>query len=563
MALSRRELLRQSALLAGVLGSGHSVRSLAGALEAGHWRRNLPPPDPLLHLMNRASFGVTQAMLDEAPAMPEAWLEQQLSPLAIDDSAVDALVARDFPGYLLPYTEQLLFYSQLSSNSITRDQLMTADVGGMLQAVEDQAEDPMQEPVERRTAIGRMALDLQGASFYYQHYSKRQLREVMVDFWSNHFNVYLWADGQTRQFRPQEDRLVIRPHALGNFHQLLRASASSPAMLAYLDGSDNRRGKPNENYARELLELHTLGIEHYHAGREEECPQGHYSEADVREVARCFTGWTFNASGQMHFVPDRHEPGDKQVLGVTIAGREGPLGVVEGFEVLELLAGQAGTARHIARKLCERFISDSPPLSALDAVEASFRSSGGDIPAVLRTLFGSAAFAESADEKFLRPLDFLHRCLRILEASMRHDPELRNSATQPIWRNRIYLDFEREYLGREGQELFSWDTPDGYPQTAAHWANPNALLQRWRAAAQLLDKRAWSGFVSVDLARLSEGRSGADLVDHLAHRVLRRPLLSEDRARLVALATAPAADAQASLRAVLTVMLGSAYFQLY
>lgn len=562
MALSRRELLRRSALLAGMLGGLNGARSYAAARDAGHWRENLPPPDPLLHLMNRASFGVTEAMRRQAPSSPQAWLEQQLDPLAIDDSAVDVLVARDFPGYLLPYPEQLVYYSELSSSSISRDQLMQGDADGMMQALGDQLQQPTTAPVSQRTNVGRMALDLQGASFYYQHYSTRQLREVMVDFWSNHFHVHLWADGQTRQFRPQEDRLVIRAHVLGNFEHMLQGSAASPAMLAYLDGNSNRKGRPNENYARELLELHTLGIEHYHPGSEETRPPGHYSEEDVRQVARCFTGWTYNKLGQLQFVPERHELGDKRVLGVTIAGREGLLGVHEGQEVLRLLARHEGTARHIARKLCERFISDSPPTATVNEVAASFHAGSGDIAQTLRTLFSSEGFAASTDEKFLRPLDFLHRLLRILEVELRHDPELRAS-TPPIWRNRIYLDFEREYLGKEGHGLFAWDTPDGYPQAAAYWANPNALLQRWRAAALLLENEAWRGFASLDLAALGEGRSGAALVDHLAARVLRRGLLAEDREQLIALALTPAPDPRGPLIAVLTAMLGSAYFQLF
>ena len=178
-------------------------------------------------------------------------------------------------------------------------------------------------------------------------YSRRQLQERMVEFWSDHFNIYAFK-GQGPQFKVVDDHETIRAHALGKFRDLLGASARSAAMLGYLDNTSNRKGVPNENYARELMELHTLGV------------HGGYTQRDVKEVARCLTGWTTEKHwhrGRFLFDPDAHDNGAKQVLGLTIAPGGG---VTDGERVLDMLAGHPSTARHLARKLCVHFLGDAP-----------------------------------------------------------------------------------------------------------------------------------------------------------------------------------------------------------
>src|SRR5882672_11421620 len=231
-------------------------------------------------------------------------------------------------------------------------------------------------------------------------YSERQLYEVMVQFWSDHFNIDP-SKGDCKWLKVADDRDVIRKHALGKFPEMLRASALSPAMLWYLDGRVNRRSqptdKPNENYARELLELHTLGV------------HGGYTQRDVMEVARCLTGWTVRSTdkkfqiGKVEFNPALHDFGAKEVLGQPMAAAPDGLSVEareqrgreELDRVLEIVARHQSTAQHIGAKLCRHFIADEPPATAVSAVAAAFVRSSGDIRTTLRALFATEEFGQS------------------------------------------------------------------------------------------------------------------------------------------------------------------------
>ena len=223
------------------------------------------------------------------------------------------------------------------------------------------------------------AIELATAAGYRATYSRRQLYEIMVDFWTNHFNIFIGAPPEIF-LKSKDDREVIRPHALGKFPDLLRASAMSPAMLTYLDNAFSKQENPNENYARELLELHTLGVD------------GGYTQKDVEETARVFTGWTVTSfrdsdrPGYFVFRPFWHDTHEKTVLGHHFHAN---VGQEEGEQLLEILAMYPSTARQICQKLCRRFVADDPPQALVERAAETYLASGGDIREVLTTILTS------------------------------------------------------------------------------------------------------------------------------------------------------------------------------
>lgn len=297
---------------------------------------------------------------------------------------------------------------------------------------------------------------LQQAAILRAVYSRWQLRERMVDFWSNHFNVYA-RKAMGVQMLGTDTTGVLRKHALGRFPDMLRASARSPAMLSYLDNQQNRKGVANENYARELMELHSLGV------------GGGYTQKDVQEVARCLTGWTIedrflHAKGTFRFAPELHDDGEKKVLGVTIPAGGGE---TDGDRVLDIVAHHPSTARYIARKMTRYFHGDEDP-ALVDKVAAVYEKSGGDIRAMLRPLLSSDALA-SSPPILKRPFDFLVSSLRVTNADTDADGGL------------------QEYLAQLGQPLFQWPMPDGYPDKTSAWTG--SMLARWNFAIDMTQNR--------------------------------------------------------------------------
>ncbi|MFZ0479089.1 MAG: DUF1800 domain-containing protein [Terriglobales bacterium] len=346
-------------------------------------------------------------------------------------------------------------------------------------------------------------------------YSQRQLDEVMTDFWFNHFNVFI-NKGADRFLLTSYERDVIRPHVLGKFEDLLVATAKSPAMLFYLDnwlsvGPDsdvalgipanardahgrlrvpqyrpNGKGKKqasglNENYGRELMELHTLSV------------NGGYSQKDVTEVAKVFTGWTIeqpNKGGGFHFEPRMHEPGNKIVLGHRIK----PNGEKEGMEVLRLLARNPKTARFISQKLAMRFVSDDPPASLVDRMTQTYLKKDGDIREVLRTMFRSPEFwsPEAYRAKVKTPFEFVVSAVRATDAQ---------------------VDDARQLVGtlnNMGMQLYGMVPPTGYSMKAATWVNSSALLGRMNFALGLTGGKLRG--VSVDPAQWVQGNADAPQV---------------------------------------------------
>jgi len=310
-------------------------------------------------------------------------------------------------------------------------------------------------------------------------YSKQQLREVMTDFWMNHFNVFLHKNDQMPYYLVSFERDVVRPRALGKFEDLLEATAHSPAMMLYLDNASSigpdsfaaerapfrpnnkkKREGLNENYARELMELHTLGV------------NGGYSQADVTQVARILTGWTVDRpqrGGAFEFEPRRHEPGTKVVMGTKFKEH----GEQEGRELLHMLAKKPATAQFVSRKLAVRFVNDDPPQTLVDRMAKTFLSSGGDISAVLNTLFRSPEFWDTTvyRAKVKTPIEFVVSAARASNADIENMQPLANAARQM------------------GMPLYGCVTPNGYNWNAETWVSTNALVNRMNFALAVAANR--------------------------------------------------------------------------
>lgn len=429
MRLSRRAFLTATGTLGAAIAFGDARAT--GPLPVG---------DIFLarHVLNRCSFGARPGDLQAVLTMGvEGWVEAQLYPETLDDGPCDRRIRRletlQCPaGELFEYKEEVLW---------------------------------------KELATGKLLRAL---------YSERQLYEVMVDFWTDHFNIDI-SKGDCPWLKTADDREVIRKHALGSFHTLLRASALGPAMLWYLDGRTNQRrvpeDVPNENYARELLELHTLGV------------RGGYTQQDVMEAARCLTGWTVRTDtwfgkGKVEFNHELHDDGPKQVLGESIPGG---LGESDVDHLLRILCARSGTAQYLSRKLCHRFIGIDAPDEAITAVADAFSASEGDIRRTLIALFKSEAFQNPVAPKFKRPFNFLASALRASSAEV-HQPD-------------ALLD----YLARMGHSPFQYPTPDGYPEEAEPWYG--SMLWRWHFV-YALSRNEVPG-VTVDWPVLEKEAGGA------------------------------------------------------
>ncbi len=465
----------------------------------------LPAPDAVYLLQSRTSFGVRQDQLARGRSVgPAAWIEEQLAPEALNDGGLEVALAAALPSLTMSLPELLAYTNP---------------------------------PAPRY----RAAAETITATYVRQLLGPRQLFEVMVEFWTNHFNIDL-GSAQLAYFKPWDDREVVRKHALGNFRDLLQASARSPAMLYYLDNFANVASGPNENYARELMELHTLGI------------NGGYTETDVKEVARCFTGWglartiDYSLTG-FAFRSQFHDNGAKRVLGVDIAAGGGEQ---DGVRVLDILAAHPSTARLIATKLARRFVSDAPPASLVDALAAEFMRTSGDIKSVLRVLFGSAQFASSGDQKFKRPAEFVISALRAV----------RSTGSSAVLRG---ISAQLEALSHQ---TFGWPAPNGYPDVRAYWLNTGSTLARWNAAALIAEQGFAPGSGISVSSLIAPARTIRAALAQLESNVLMRPLAESDRELLLAFGADggspdkplnPVVLVQRS-RDLLGLLLSSAYF---
>lgn len=436
MQLSRRECLHLALVAgAGLLTGCRSALRRAMApppLIAGLARRRGLPDDTIW--LNRVTFGVTLTELERLAEMGRvAYLEQQLHPNEEGEEWLVRLRLRGFEIF----------------------QVAPAELGDL----------PIPEVLRQ----------LQQHAILRAVYSRYQLQERMVDFWRDHFNVYA-RKGLCAYYLPQYERDVLRRHALGKFPDLLKATARSPAMLLYLDNYRNRRGVPNENYARELMELHTLGV------------HGGYTQKDVQEVARCFTGWTveerfLRPRGRFRFDPSQHDDGEKHILGRRIPAGGGE---EEGEQVLQMLAMHPSTARHLCAKLCAHFVAQVPEATVRRLSEV-YLSTGGDISEVLRELLLSDEFLQSPPA-FKRPFDYIVSALRALYAL--------TDGNRPL----------QEHLEKMGQPLYQWPLPDGYPHGEEAWKG--TLLARWNFAIALCANEIRG--THVDLSALAGNLSATD-----------------------------------------------------
>ncbi len=464
----------------------------------------LTPDQQILHVLNRLGYGPRPGDVDRMRAMGiAAYIERQLDPRRIPDPAVEQALA-GYPVLALGTAELVRDYplpppqvrQRLASGEMSRREVMEM------------------YPAERRPVV--VAAQLQAARVTRAVMSERQLEEVMVGFWFNHFNVYA-QKGPVRWMVPAYEREAIRPYALGRFRDLVLATARHPAMLFYLDnwvsaradfvvpGGPNagRRLGLNENYARELLELHTLGVD------------GGYTQQDVIEVARCFTGWSIDRpqqGGGFVFRPLAHDRGAKRVLGQAIAAGGGQ---EDGERVIDILVRHESTARFVSAKLARRFVSDDPPAALVERAAATFRRSDGDIRAVLATIFTSPEFwsAEAYRAKIKTPLEVVASAVRALDGRI-----VAAGAGENVRAGGISL---ARAVGRLGEPLYEAQPPTGYPDRAEAWVNSGALLGRMNFALGLAHNRFPGARVDVPGFLVGTDRSRpAQVLDRLLAVVL-------------------------------------------
>jgi uncharacterized protein (DUF1800 family) len=567
------------ALLAGTFSFGVSAQRRTDTQKA-----RLSEDQRILHVLNRLGFGARPGDLERVRAMGlESYINQQLSPEKISDTVSEAKV-KDLavlkmttaelyekypqPGQLLRQLErrgELPAGLATARDNRTRPgspapepaiqgEMKAGDTAGVAidqpGANTPNADGNPQDNAKYRQALRqyyqenglqlpqRITAELQASRILRAVYSERQLQEVMVDFWTNHFNVFA-GKGADRWLLVSYDRDTIRPNAMGKFSELLSATAQSPAMLFYLDNFQSvspdakaggqgmprglgrraqraagtpelpanlqgRRRGINENYARELMELHTLSVD------------GGYTQKDVQEVARCFTGWTILAprggaavaggmgngqraerlrenAGKFFFNPRVHDDGEKTVLGHKIPAGGG---FKDGLMVLDILARHPATAKFVAMKLARYFVSDNPPPALVTRVAGVFTKSNGDIRETLRAIFSSAEFnsPEAYRAKVKRPFELAISAIRTLGADTTGGPQL------------------HQWIARMGEPLYGFQTPNGYSDSAESWVNTGGLLERMNFGLSLASNRIPG--TRVDLKRFVEQTAGGKPLDN-------------------------------------------------
>jgi uncharacterized protein (DUF1800 family) len=482
----------------------------------------------VIHLLQRSTFGVRPEDVDQVLKLGrDKWLDQQLHPERLSDAVV-ANRLKALPLLAVDMTDQITSYQRAQAE---RRQAQRTDMANMSQADRQAAMDSMRRaeqrnltPEQRRERQMQSPQYLMGqlvaAKLTRSVYTERQLEEMMTDFWYNHFNVF-FGKGIDRFMVSDYEEKAIRTHVFGKFRDMLGATAKHPAMLFYLDNASSvvpdsmnenaqrqrmnlerframtprqqeeilrRRGVTraqmeellqrqnapnrtrglNENYARELMELHTLGVE------------GGYTQKDVIEVARAFTGWTFqrpgtrNASGaddvEFVFRPMVHDRGEKVVLGNKLAAGRG---IEDGEQVLDLLATHPKTARFLATKLVERFVTDEPPADFVNEIAAVFQKTGGDLREVTRALFSSPRFFDAKVQraKVKTPFELVASALRVTRADVGV-----SRATVMTLRSLGHLPYNEP-------------APTGFPAASEDWINSGAMVNRMNFGLSLAANR--------------------------------------------------------------------------
>jgi uncharacterized protein (DUF1800 family) len=514
--------------------------------------------DEIVHVLNRIAFGPRPGDVEAVQRMGlQAYIEQQLHPETIDDSAVEEQLAGFDLLQMSPQQLADLFIDEQKKALKKQKQLADAAAANPgqpaapaqpMMTASTQAQDiippaPQMQPPPPGTPKDRLqgmvakaneyrsvaAIgQLEQAKLVRAVDSERQLQEVLVDFWGNHFNIDM-KKGPDRVLKVVDDRDVIRPHIWGRFHDLLEASAKSPAMLFYLDNASNtvahtvtqkevaftqmindrmtengngavappvptvgqKKGGINENYAREIMELHTLGVD------------GGYTQQDVQEVARCFTGWSFERkTGEFVFRARQHDNGAKVVLGHQIPAGGG---MQDGEAVLDILSSSPATAHHIALEMCERFVSDDPSPELVARIAGVFTQTDGDLRKVTEAILTSPEFLSPANfnSKIKSPLEFAVSAVRASDSSIvaqqappfdKLVPSLegagvmgRGQAADRIGkRPRQSLNW---HILELGEPLFACTPPTGYKEVSKFWVSPGALIERLNFAMALTEQK--------------------------------------------------------------------------
>ena len=452
--------------------------------------RELNEEEAILHALNRLGFGPRPGQVEQIEKTGlENWIQAQLHPENVPDPVVDARIAQ-FPALRLSATELLDQYPP-QDVAAKRLGMKVDEYQKHLQDLAKQPGGPVSLPFKDQNEIVN---ELMEAKIVRAVYTERQLAEQLSNFWFNHFKVFVYKDLDRWYLIPYE-RDAIRPHSLGKFRDLLEATAKSPAMLFYLDNSSSadphafdrlkqhpvrrrageklpplggRRGL-NENYGRELMELHTLGVD------------GGYKQQDVIEVARAFTGWTIESPREnpaFYFDERIHDPDPKRVLGKKIKAD----GIKDGEQVLDLLVKDKHTAHHIALQLAEHFVSDDPPPALVARMAKAFEKSKGDIRAVMTAMIYSPEFWSRAAfrAKVKTPFELVASTARALGADVDQPMQL------------------AQWVSRIGEPLYQCLTPNGYSDKAATWVSTGALLNRMNFAVALTSNKVRGSQVDIN-----------------------------------------------------------------
>lgn len=514
MSLSRRQFLGASAAAGAAAAAAAALPAppVAAIDVVGNGAPPALPPIEAIAL-NRMAYGPRPGDLARVRSMGlAAYVNEQLNPNDADDAL--------FQQKLSAATLRIQYGSTVEDRPLTAlskslDQLWPLGDFGI--------------PNEWAERV-RPADEVRVETWLRAVYSKWQLREVLAEFWHNHFNVMAYSDARIAATWPFYDRAVIRQHCLGNFRAFLGAVARSIAMQYYLDNVSSKDGPANENYARELFELHTLGSGNYFnslysrwrevPGALDGKPVG-YIDQDVYEAARAFTGWTIENgawngrggnlpnTGNFTYYDPWHDNAQKRVLAVEFDPNRAQM--ADGEQVLDLLAFHPGTARHLCTKLCRRLVADNPPASLIDKAVATWTAkqrAGDQIKETVRTILLAPEFAAIWGQKVKRPFEQIASFLRATDASFMPNGNF-------FWRTE-----------QTGYRLFSWPTPTGHPDNAAYWLGTNVMLNRWNLIFEM--QANWLTVATFDLpGQTPAGATCRQIVDFWIARLLGRAVSPE------------------------------------
>ena len=494
---SRRRFLAMGASAAAVVAGGsvaeaqttrgRGPKAVPGTLPGAKADASADWKDPLLRLVRRTTMGLSADEVAFAKGRGySAYLDNQLNPAAIDDSAIDALVA-----------------TRLPMTVMTPAQLATVDAN-------------------------EAVAQLQDAALYRAAFSRRQLKERMVEFWTDHFTISLNKVGI---LKIADDREVVRQHAMTTFPQLLKATSQSAAMLVYLDQNRSSRPTPNQNYAREIMELHTLGVD------------GGYTQNDVAELSRILTGWSTGAGSVFQFNRNAHDVGAKTFLGRAFPAMSSTATATEmkeeGDIAIQMLIDHPSTASYIALKMARWLLAYDPPQSVVDATAAAYRATGGSIPAMIRTILSSKNLS-AAPAKYKRPFHLAVSAVRGMGAQV--------VSIRPL----------RQNADRMGMPMYLWEQPNGYPDRVDWWSG--LVINRWVFASYIAQQQS-ATLTSVSTSPFTVVPTADGVVNQINARMFGGELPSSARLELLTYLRVAYSDAR--VRETLALAASSHQFQWY